>query len=243
MPNHIAVSYLETVLASLTFWMNVLIIKYGWVNYALGVLWSLAVEEVFYLCFPILSRFSFKKWYFVAVMLSLIICTPFVRAYYFLDPNEAYLYHYFASFDAIAVGCLTALVSAYTSFKTPSFLKYCVIGLMLFIYFFAEIKWVCTWTITLFSLCVSYVILGNGSKVAPKKTILVWLGQQSYELYLFHLIVLGLIKTFFPPIETSFTMKIVLLSVYFVGAICLSSLIEKYYSTVLNRKIRQYFKL
>ena len=34
-------------LASLTFWMNVLIGRYGWVNYPLGVLWSLSVEEVF----------------------------------------------------------------------------------------------------------------------------------------------------------------------------------------------------
>lgn len=37
-PNDIAVSYGLTVFAVFTFWMNILIIQYGWVNYALGVL-------------------------------------------------------------------------------------------------------------------------------------------------------------------------------------------------------------
>ena len=50
-PNGIEVSYPLTVFAALTFWMNILIIKFGWVNYALGVLWSLSVEEVFTLFF------------------------------------------------------------------------------------------------------------------------------------------------------------------------------------------------
>ena len=53
-PEGIAVSFWLVNLASLTFWMNVLIGAYGWVNYALGVLWSLSVEEVFYLTFPLL---------------------------------------------------------------------------------------------------------------------------------------------------------------------------------------------
>ena len=53
-------------LASLTFWMNVLIGTYGWINYPLGVLWSLSVEEVFYLSFPFCAfRFPRKRacWY------------------------------------------------------------------------------------------------------------------------------------------------------------------------------------
>ena len=49
-PNNIEVSYTTTVLSVFSFWMNLLIIQYGWVNYALGVLWSLSVEEVFYVC-------------------------------------------------------------------------------------------------------------------------------------------------------------------------------------------------
>ena len=53
-PNGVEVPYAVTVLSAFSFWMNLLIIEYGWVNYALGVLWSLSVEEVFYLAFPVL---------------------------------------------------------------------------------------------------------------------------------------------------------------------------------------------
>lgn len=41
--------------------MNILIIENGWVNYVLGVLWSLSVEEVFYLSFPLAALFFRKQ--------------------------------------------------------------------------------------------------------------------------------------------------------------------------------------
>lgn len=46
------VPYWLSHLAALTSWMNVLVGRDGWFNYPLGVLWSLSVEEAFYLAFP-----------------------------------------------------------------------------------------------------------------------------------------------------------------------------------------------
>ena len=108
-PNGVEVSYAVTVLSALSFWMNLLIIKYGWVNYALGVLWSLSVEEVFYLAFPVLCLGLGRGKGFIVFLLAVIAYAPYFRALHFGEESGAYLYHYFSSFDGIAIGCLTAM--------------------------------------------------------------------------------------------------------------------------------------
>ena len=108
-PNGVEVSYAVTVLSALSFWMNLLIIKYGWVNYALGVLWSLSVEEVFYLAFPVLCLGFGRGKGFIVFLLAVIAYAPYFRALHFGEESGAYLYHYFSSFDGIAIGCLTAM--------------------------------------------------------------------------------------------------------------------------------------
>ena len=72
-PNDIEVSYGLTVFSAFTFWMNILIIENGWVNYALGVLWSLSVEEVFYVAFPILCLFLGRGKGFILFLLAVIV--------------------------------------------------------------------------------------------------------------------------------------------------------------------------
>ena len=68
---------------------------------------------------------------------------------------------------------------------------------------------------------------------------MVWIGQRSYEMYLFHLIVLGLMEVVYFPKDTVAAEKLMLLPVYFIAVFILSWAIEKYYSTPLNLKIRQ----
>ena len=108
-PNGVEVSYAVTVLSALSFWMNLLIIEYGWVNYTLGVLWSLSVEEVFYLAFPVLCLALGRGKGFIIFLLVVIAYAPYFRALHFGEGSGAYLYHYFSSFDGIAIGCLTAI--------------------------------------------------------------------------------------------------------------------------------------
>ncbi|NEU34445.1 acyltransferase, partial [bacterium LRH843] len=92
------------VLLALSFWMNLLIIEYGRVNYALGVLWSLSVEEVFYLAFPVLCLGLGRDKGFIVFLLAVIAYAPYFRALHFGEESGAYLYHYFSSFDGIAIG-------------------------------------------------------------------------------------------------------------------------------------------
>jgi peptidoglycan/LPS O-acetylase OafA/YrhL len=96
--------------ASLTFWMNVLIGSYGWVNYALGVLWSLSVEEVFYLSFPLLCIALRRDGRLFAFWACVVAIGPLYRATHSGDEG-GFLYAYFACFDGIAIGCCTALLA------------------------------------------------------------------------------------------------------------------------------------
>lgn len=245
-PNGVEVSYAVTVLSALSFWMNLLIIEYGWVNYALGVLWSLSVEEVFYLAFPVLCLALGRGKGFIIFLLVVIAYAPYFRALHFGEESGAYLYHYFSSFDGIAIGCLTAMYAQHFkgAIYNPKVIVAVTAFLMTALYFYAPIKEVSSWGISVFALLTALLILcfTQDLKVKPisyTARSLVWIGQRSYEMYLFHLIVLGLMKVVYFPKETLAAEKLMLLPVYFIAVFILSWAIEKYYSTPLNLKIRQ----
>lgn len=246
-PNGIEVSYGLTVFSAFTFWMNILIIENGWVNYALGVLWSLSVEEVFYLAFPILCIVLGRGKGFIIFLLAIIIYAPYFRSLHFAEESGAYLYHYFSSFDGIAIGCLTALMTQRMSQKiqVSKIVVPIIVLLMVTVYLYAPIKEVSTWGISIFALLSAMLIFCFAQNPhTESRSILskgvAWIGQRSYEMYLFHLIILGLFKVFYFPKETLAVEKLMLLPIYFIAVFVLSWAIEKYYSTPMNAKIRNW---
>jgi peptidoglycan/LPS O-acetylase OafA/YrhL len=246
-PNDIEVSYGLTVFSAFTFWMNILIIENGWVNYALGVLWSLSVEEVFYLAFPILCLVLGRSKAFIVFLLAVICYAPYFRSLHFAEESGAYLYHYFSSFDGIAIGCLTALLAQQvgTRFDIPKISVPVICILMIILYFYAPIKEVSTWGISIFALLSAILIFCFAQHPQTESSTSIaksmeWIGQRSYEMYLFHLIILAMFKVFYFPKETLPTEKLMLLPIYFIGVFILSWAIEKYYSVPLNLKIRRW---
>ncbi|MBF7688110.1 acyltransferase family protein [Acinetobacter rathckeae] len=247
-PNNIKVSYWFTVFSACTFWMNILIIENGWVNYVLGVLWSLSVEEVFYIVFPILCLILGRGKLLVLPLIAIAVYAPYFRSLHFGADNEIYLYHYFASFDGLAIGCLTALFAkGFNKIRPFKNIIMSVVSIsMIIIYVYAPIKEVSTWGVSAFAILTAILLVCflQESKVDTQSIfsrIMIWIGVRSYEIYLFHLIILGLFKVFFIPKETLPIEKIILLLLYFVLVFLLSWFIEKYYSSPLNVKIRNQF--
>lgn len=89
--------------AALTFHVNVLEATHGYLPANWDILWSLSVEEVFYLVFPLVRRYTKL---FIGLLLLCVILGPIRRTH----GNEIWReYSYLGGMDAIALGCLTAL--------------------------------------------------------------------------------------------------------------------------------------
>ncbi|WP_144021922.1 acyltransferase family protein, partial [Burkholderia pseudomallei] len=104
-------SVLVSVLSVLTFWHNVLMAKVGYFNYSMNILWSLSVEEVFYLSFPILCLLLKRRRYILLFLCVPILVAPVYRSLH-ADDEIVALYGYLSCFDAIAMGACAALLPA-----------------------------------------------------------------------------------------------------------------------------------
>ncbi|KHK52109.1 acyltransferase [Ralstonia sp. A12] len=234
-------------LASLTFTMNLLISRVGWINYPLGVLWSLSVEEVFYLTFPLLCLVLRRESLLCLFWAAIIAVGPLYRLTHQGD-EAGFLYAYFASFDGIAIGCGAAVLSRRFVLAGMStwFVQGAVVALMTFLYLWWPIAQSNVLGVTAMALGTA-ALLWPVQRSAPSDELrfnrlgamVAWCGKNSYELYLFHLIPLAVLKTGFPRASVAGDEKLVLLAVFMLLSLLLAAGIARYYAEPLNRMLRQ----
>ncbi|CAM2195965.1 exopolysaccharide production protein ExoZ [Paraburkholderia kururiensis] len=246
-PDGIPVSFWLVNLASLTFWMNVLVGMHGWTNYALGVLWSLSVEEVFYLSFPLLCLAFRRDARLVAFWLACIVVGPIYRFFHQGDEG-GYLYAYFASFDAIAAGCCVALLARRVVWRgrTQTMVTWLTAAGMTFVYLSWPIGESNVFGVTAIAFGTTVLLLAvherpDRSTIRRTRASAAFegFGRLSYELYLFHLIVLGMLRTIFRPSGVTGDEKLGLLAGYLLLSAGLSMLVARLYAAPSNRIIRQ----
>jgi peptidoglycan/LPS O-acetylase OafA/YrhL len=100
----------RALLAALTFHINVLEASRGYLPANWDVLWSLSIEELFYLFFPLLLLFLGRGKVLVTVLMGFVVLGPFARTVWAQDNDTWQEYSYLGGMDAIAFGCLTALI-------------------------------------------------------------------------------------------------------------------------------------
>jgi peptidoglycan/LPS O-acetylase OafA/YrhL len=99
----------RALLAALTFHVNWLEARTGYLPAAWDVLWSLSVEEIFYVFFPLLCTMLRKPALLIGVFSCFVIAGPFARVQ---TNNELWAdYGYLSCMDGIALGCLAALLA------------------------------------------------------------------------------------------------------------------------------------
>ncbi|WP_373743042.1 acyltransferase family protein [Achromobacter insuavis] len=240
-----ALSLWTTNAAALGAWMNVLVIREGWINYALGVMWSLSVEMAFYLLFPLACALLRREARLTLLAAALVIAGPLYRLAHQGD-SEAYLYGYLACFDAIAIGCVAAALSrgrAWPASRRPG-IRPLVGSAMALLYLAWPISQSNVLGASAMALGAALLLPGQPATwpAAPglARRALMRCGRDCYEIYLLHLLVLGLLRTWLPAAQASGDARLGLLLAYFGGACLLGALVSRHYSTPLNRRLRQW---
>src|SRR6201996_7572551 len=100
----------RALVAALTFHVNWLEATRGYLPGNWDILWSLSIEEMFYLFFPLVARAARRRQFLIPLLLVFAVAGPFARAKVF-NPNPVWReYSYLGGMDAIALGCLTAIL-------------------------------------------------------------------------------------------------------------------------------------
>ena len=245
-------------LSILTFWHNVLMAKFGYFNYCLNIFWSLSVEEVFYLAFPLLCLGLRRTRWILIVWIAAIVAGPIYRSQHSRNEIE-FLYGYLACFDAIAMGCITAVLVRWEKIPaikpgTRRLLQLAALVFMTWIFLRAGIDSVPVWGTSLMAAGAAVFLFAEGagrrdngygiascgdrSTIDRLLTPLAWFGRHSYELYLFHIVLLGGMRTILWPEKTAPALKPLWL-LFFLGISALTAwLIARFYSEPLNYRLR-----
>ncbi len=165
----------------------------------LSHLWTLAVEEQFYLIWPLIILFINKK--YLLHIAALFILTGIISQSV-LDGIRMNVILTHTCFDAFGLGAILSWIITYAPEKLKKFysvITYPAIGcLLLLIHGIVEHKWILLPQRTLTSVValwiITYIVLNSDRetftfKVFLNNRVLMFLGKISYGIYLYHNII------------------------------------------------------
>ena len=238
--------------AALTLRVGLLEATKGYLPANWDILWSLSVEEMFYLGFPLACRVLGRGRWLIAFLLAFVVMGPFGRTI-LTHGNETWQeYSYLGGMDAIAVGCLTAIFTAKQTFTrdTLAIFKWSGLALLVFLLGFSrEVERLGLNKIGLgmsllaVGTCLLITVAAQSHWRAPGLlTALLDYGRRSYEIYLTHMFVVFACFDYFMA-RTSRSLRLVplLFVIVIVLSGVLGELVGRVYSEPANRWLRSRF--
>jgi len=244
----------RALVAALAFRVNQLEISVGYLPAPWDVLWSLSIEEVFYLAYPLLLRFIRAPWFVAGTAAVLVVTGPLARTVW-AGSDMAADYGYLAGFDCIAFGCLAAVACRQWRLSPPALRIASGAGAMLFllvVVFRGTARQLhlgeLGLDVTLLSAGTGLFLWGTVGLGAMQPSLqtawlapLRWLGQHSYEVYLTHSFVTVLGARLYQALGSHKNSAPVWhLGIVLVCAL-LGWLVARFFSEPANRFLRQRF--
>ena len=234
--------------AALTFHVNLSEARHGYLPGNWDILWSLSVEETFYLVFPLVCFLFARGKLLIVFLLTFVVLGPFGRTV-FAHGNEIWReYSYLGGMDAISLGCLTAIVLQNRSLSRPVLRTIGTVGAIFLIfilgfsiqaYYWGLVRTGLDMTIIALGTCFLIVAAAQTGWRSPRVlSPFLLLGQRSYEVYLTHMfVVVGFLHLFLLAGKRMWTVPIFFLAVILFAAI-LGELVARFYSEPMNRWLR-----
>lgn len=244
----------RALLAALTFHINWLESRAGYLPASWDVLWSLSIEEMFYLFFPLVCLWTRKQWVLISVLSGFVVVGPFARAVF--THNQYWSDNgYLSCMDGIALGCLAAILARKFQFsnRVNIILGLAGTSLCIFITAFRATAgllgiYKLGLEVTLLELGTAMLVLAVQQRFEARPShghwstgILRWYGRNSYEIYLTHMFVIwpmvGIFYHSRQPLNSA--------PLWFLAMTALSGalgyLVARFYSEPLNRMVRARF--
>ncbi|HLW54610.1 MAG TPA: acyltransferase [Candidatus Angelobacter sp.] len=238
----------RALLAALTFHVNVLEARRGYLPGNWDILWSLSVEEMFYLFFPLVCSLLGRGKLLIALLCGFAVLGPFGRTVLAHGNGAWEEYSYLGSMDAIALGCLTALLVARTRFSRAalwtlggvgSALVVFILGFSLFAYRWRLGRYGLDMTILAVGTCLLIAVSAQTRWTSPRFLApLLKLGQYSYEVYLTHMFVVFAFFDLFLALGKPMRLVPPLFIVVILVSGLLGAMVAEFYSEPLNRFLR-----
>jgi peptidoglycan/LPS O-acetylase OafA/YrhL len=238
----------QALFAALTFHVNVLEARHGYLPANWDIIWSLSVEETFYLFFPIVCRLLGRGKLFVVLLLTFVVLGPLGRTV-LAHGNEVWQeYSYLGGMDAIAFGCLTALFVARHRLSRPFLWIMGSVGIALLIFSLGFSIMAYTWglgrnglnmTILALGTCMVITVAAQTKWRSPRLLApFLMLGQRSYEVYLTHMfVVFGLFHLFLVADRPMRAVPGLFITVILLAGL-LGELVARFYSEPMNHWLR-----
>lgn len=244
-------SITQVIFSALTFHLNWLEAKTGYLPAPWSVLWSLSVEEAFYIFFPLFCLTLKNERHFIMLMIVFVILGPMARVYY--AQNDIWADHsYLSCMDGIALGCIAGLLAHKIKFSKRQLNTLMITGCMfaLFIIIFRTSVYNLGLTkvglsITILEVGMSCILIAlyqqeNTTQMRSNfiSNILQWFGRNCYEIYLTHLFcVLLFAKIYDAAALSPMMLPLWYLLILVASGVC-GQWVAQYYSVPFNKKIR-----